>query len=106
MAPGGAFTPFIGAGIGVAAHHDLTISAILNVIAGGGGWASSGSQVNFAWALHAGASYSVTPNFSVELAYRYLNMGDGKTGTLVNLDPTFFSGNPLAPMTFNGLSLA
>jgi opacity protein-like surface antigen len=93
-------TPFVGAGIG---FDSITISHFRddNLIAAGGGWASSGTKTNFAWALHAGASYRVAPNFAVELSYRYLNLGTGRTGTLVNLDPTVFSGNPLAPMTFN-----
>jgi len=95
-------TPFIGAGIGAA---DISIAHFRddNIIAGGGGWAPSGQQTNLAWALYAGAAYRVTPGFTVELAYRYLNMGDGKTGVLQNLDPTFVSGNPLAPMTFNNI---
>ena len=96
-------TPFVGAGVGAA---DISISHFRdnNVIAGGGGWAPSGSQTNFAWALYAGAAYRVTPGFTVEVAYRYLNMGDAKTGTLANLDPTFISGNPVAPMTFNNIT--
>ena len=40
------------------------------------------SKWNFAWALHAGVAYKVTPNFTVELAYSYLDMGDGMTGDL------------------------
>ena len=41
---------------------------------------------NFAWAAHAGLAYKVTPNFTVELAYRYLDMGDGLTGDLRTFD--------------------
>jgi opacity protein-like surface antigen len=93
-------TPFIGAGIG---FDSITISHFRdeNLIAAGGGWATSGTKTNLAWALHAGASYRASPNFAVELSYRYLNLGTGQSGTLVNLDPTVFSGNPLVPMTFN-----
>src|SRR5437764_3553994 len=93
-------TPFIGAGIG---FDSIRIAHFRdeNIIAGGGGWADSGTKSNLAWALHAGASYRASPNFAVELSYRYLNLGTGQSGTLVNLDPTVFSGNPLAPMTFN-----
>ena len=43
------------------------------------------SKWNFAWALHAGLAYKVTPNFTVELAYRYLDLGDGMTGDLRDL---------------------
>jgi opacity protein-like surface antigen len=95
-------TPFIGAGVGVA-YNKIEHFRDTNVIAGGGGWAESGTKTNLAWALHAGASYKVTSNFAVELSYRYLNLGKAETGTLVNLDPTLVSGNPLAPVTFNNL---
>ena len=37
---------------------------------------------------HAGLAYKVTPNFTVELAYRYLDMGDGLTGDLRTFDGT------------------
>ena len=79
-------TPFIGAGVGVA-YNKIEHFRDTNVIAGGGGWAESGTKTNLAWALHAGASYKVTSNFAVDLSYRYLNLGKAETGTLVNLDP-------------------
>lgn len=92
-------TPFLGAGIGVA---NVTISNFrdTNVIMGGGGWADTGSQWNFAWALYAGLAYKVTPTFSVDLAYRFVSLGDGKTGTLLNL-----AGGCVAcqPMYFRGI---
>ena len=50
--------------------------------------ATTSSKWNFAWALHAGVAYKVTPNFTVELAYRYLDMGDGLTGDLRTFDGT------------------
>ena len=93
------FTPFIGGGVGVAdvRIHDYTDRGL----AFGGGPAPLGpflgnglstarehSQTNFAWAAHAGVAYAVSPNFAIEFAYRYLNMGDGRTGTLVGFDGT------------------
>jgi opacity protein-like surface antigen len=95
-------TPFIGAGVGWAQNR-IEHFRDVNVIAAGGGWADSGTANNLAWALHAGASYKVTNSFAVEVSYRYLNLGKAQTGNLVNLDPTLVSGNPLAPMTFNGI---
>lgn len=80
-------TPFIGAGAGFA-KINIDHFRDSNVIAGGGGYADSGSTTNFAWALHAGLAYKVNPNFTVELAYRYLNMGDGETGIAYNFDGT------------------
>ncbi|TGD95593.1 outer membrane protein [Methylobacterium nonmethylotrophicum] len=47
-----------------------------------GGTYKNRIRTNFAWALHAGLSYAVTPNLKLELAYRYLNLGEGATGVL------------------------
>jgi opacity protein-like surface antigen len=76
-------TPFLGAGIGVARS---TIEGFrdTNVVTQGLAYARSTSKTNLAWALHAGMSYDVTPSFKVELAYRYLNLGDARTGTIYN----------------------
>jgi opacity protein-like surface antigen len=80
-------TPFIGAGVGFA-HN--TIGNYVDVgqgnVAGGPvssfAFAGEHSKTNLAWAVHAGIAYDVTPNFTVELAYRYLNLGDAQTGTI------------------------
>jgi opacity protein-like surface antigen len=91
-------TPFVGAGVGFAgvklsnfqeiAIATLSIPQGQNVI-NGNNFASDNTQWNFAWALHAGLSYKVTPGFSVELAYRYLNMGSAQSGAIVG-----FLNNP------------
>ena len=52
-------------------------------------------MTNFAWALHAGAAYNVNQNFAIELSYRYLNLGDGKTGDTINFDGTNIVNNPM-----------
>ena len=98
-------TPFIGAGAGFA-KIKIDHFTDINPMAGGGGFADSGTKTNFAWALQAGLAYKVNPNFAVELSYRYLNVGNGETGTLLNMDPTQAPnpgvvGLPLAPFTFN-----
>ena len=93
-------TPFIGAGVGVA-FNTIDHFRDTNVIAGGGGWADTGRQTSLAWALHAGASYRVSSNLAVELSYRYLNVGNARSGVLQNLDPTI--GNSGAPVTFHNI---
>jgi len=85
-------TPFIGAGIGGANVRlsGFTDSAVIPGPAFAMNSAPAGSQWNFAWALYAGLAYKVTPNFTVELAYRYLNLGDGKTGSpITGYDGTY-----------------
>jgi len=95
------FTPFIGAGAGVA-QIKINHFTATNVINGSSGaWADTGTQTNFAWALHAGAAYKVTPTFAIELSYRYLHLGDAQSGLLVNLDPAMVVAANLAPVTFN-----
>ena len=92
-------TPFIGAGVGGArvSINNFTDQSITNAGLGAQAGLAFGDNVskwNFAWALHAGVAYKVTPNFTVELAYRYLDMGDGLTGDLRTFDGTNGIVNP------------
>jgi opacity protein-like surface antigen len=92
-------TPFIGAGAGFAgvkfanfqetAIAGFDTTTLNGQLLNANNFASDNTQWNFAWALHAGLSYKVTPGFSVELAYRYLNMGSGQSGAIVG-----FLNNP------------
>ncbi len=99
-------TPFIGAGVGGArvSIANFTDQGIAN---NGGGalpglaFGDNVSKWNFAWAVHAGVAYHVSPNFTVELAYRYLDMGDGLTGDLRTFDGT---NNVVNPTTFKSLT--
>jgi opacity protein-like surface antigen len=71
-------TPFVGVGVGGAWNQfaNWTDTSIATASGGaGGGVGNNSSNFNLAWAIHAGVSYAVTQNFSVELAYRYLNYG-------------------------------
>ncbi len=91
-------TPFIGAGVGTSrvSISNFTDTGVNNLqqpappaapFAGGPPVASyataaSGSQWNFAWALHAGLAYKISPNATLELAYSYVNLGPGTTGII------------------------
>lgn len=92
-------TPYLGVGLGFA-QVNIGNFRDTNVIMAGGGYADTGTSWNFAWALHAGLAYKVTPNFSVDLGYRYVSLGDGKTGILTNLDGTCVA---CQPMFFRGI---
>jgi opacity protein-like surface antigen len=97
-------TPFIGAGVG-AAHVQTTgfqdSGALFtnvggqNVVTGASYFANGASTTNFAWAAHAGVAYKVTNNFTVELAYRYLDMGTGIHG-----NGSSFDGSNAGPSSF------
>lgn len=82
-------TPFIGAGVG-AAHIQTTGFQDTGLANGNPGsyFASGASTTNLAWAVHAGLAYRVTNNLTVELAYRYLDMGKGVHGYGASYDGT------------------
>jgi opacity protein-like surface antigen len=82
-------TPYIGAGIGYASN---TISGMTDqgiVFAGGPssatlGTARNGDKSGVAWALMAGLGYEVNKNLTLEVGYRYLNLGDAQSGRIQN----------------------
>ncbi len=81
-------TPYIGAGIGTArvTIANFTDQGVATLFPPGSGVgpslvsAATGSQWNFAWAVHAGLSYRVNPNMAVELGYSFVSLGNGTTG--------------------------
>ena len=85
-------TPFAGVGVGLAR---VTISDFTDTNSNVAVWAApTASRTNFAWALYAGAAVDVTDNLKLELAYRYLRMGDGRAGS-----PNFDVRNVNPPVT-------
>lgn len=82
-------TPYIGAGIGYASN---TISGLTDqgiVFAGGPssatlGTAGSSTKGGVAWALMAGLGYEVNKNLTLEVGYRYLNLGEARSGHIQN----------------------
>ncbi|MFH0301910.1 outer membrane beta-barrel protein [Bradyrhizobium sp. 31Argb] len=93
-------TPFIGAGVGAAR---VTVSNFTDqgladfspgVIAPGFALANSASKWNFAWAAHAGLSYKVSPNLTLEVAYSYVDLGSGLTGPVTTFQG-FTTNNPM-----------
>ena len=77
-------TPFVGAGVGVAYNHLSSFRddglTTFNGLTAGTQFAADGNKTNLAWAAHAGLAYKVTNSFTVELAYRYLDLGSAVTG--------------------------
>ncbi|GDO95258.1 outer membrane protein [Escherichia coli] len=76
-----AFTPWVSAGLGYArinykstyiySDYDNNARIVSD-------YTESGSKYdnNFAWSLGVGVKYDVTPDFSLDLSYRYLDAGD------------------------------
>lgn len=102
-------TPFVGAGIGAAynqisSFRDDGVNTQFGVAQPGSvTYAANSGTWNLAWDLTAGLAYKVTPGFTVELAYRYLNLGSATTG----LANTSFDGSftpPQYPWTMKTLT--
>ncbi len=90
-------TPFVGAGIGAA---NIQISAFTDSGVGTAGFPSvayggTNDEWNFAWALYAGLGFEITDALTLELAYRYLDMGDAASGDLIAYDGTNTIDNPM-----------
>jgi opacity protein-like surface antigen len=100
-------TPFVGAGIGGARVSVGNFTDTGDAIGAGGqshslDYAGTASKWNFAWALHAGLAYKVTPGLTVELAYSYVNMGNGLTGPSNSFDQV--TNTTHAPFSFNNIT--
>jgi opacity protein-like surface antigen len=84
-------TPFIGAGIGASYNriHDFYDTCAAGACAGDITAVAdgTGSKWSFAWALHAGLAYQVTRSMAIELAYRYIDLGDAQSGYFHNVAP-------------------
>jgi len=97
------FTPYIGAGIGFAS---INVSGLkdVNGATNGVAFGSDKTTNNFAWAVHAGVSYDVTPQMAIDLSYRYADLGSAKSGTVVAYDGSdSYAGHHIRNITSNDL---
>jgi opacity protein-like surface antigen len=90
-------TPFVGFGVGGAFNQISGLTDFGAIPSPGVGSVNSAvyfanqaneTKANFAWAAHAGLAYKVNQNFTIELAYRYLDMGTALTGPGSTFDGT------------------
>jgi opacity protein-like surface antigen len=100
-------TPFIGAGVGTARVSIGNFTDTGDFINGGVqnhsfDYAGQASQWNFAWAVHAGLAYKVSPGLTLELAYSYVNMGNGLTGPTYSFDQV--TNTTHAPFSYNNIT--
>lgn len=93
-------TPFVGAGVG-ASYNTISGFTDVNTPNNGLAFGATASQLSFAWALYAGLGYQVTPNLSIEAAYRYINLGNARSGDLITYQGVNSEYNP---EEFRGLS--
>jgi opacity protein-like surface antigen len=90
-------SPYIGAGVGAA---NIEISGFTDSGIGSEGfpaiaYGADHDEWNFAWALYAGLGFEVTPQMTVDIGYRYLDMGDAESGNLVAYDGTDAVDTPM-----------
>ncbi len=84
------FTPFFGAGIGVA-QNKVAGNFISTTEDEQGNWADN-SKTQFAYDFTAGVNYQFTPNLGISLAYQYLSLGKLNTqSTVGDVNQTLFA---------------
>jgi opacity protein-like surface antigen len=99
------FTPFIGAGIG---FSSISVEGLkdVNVPTSGVAFGADKTTSNFAWALHAGVAYDVTPQTVIEFAYRYVDLGEARSGDVTTYQGDLaYSGHYIKDITSNDLLL-
>ena len=74
----GGLTPYVGAGAGVSY---LRTSSVVSTSPAGAVYAGDG-KYNVAWALMAGVSYAVDANWTVDVGYRYVDLGSAQSGSI------------------------
>jgi opacity protein-like surface antigen len=78
-------TPFVGAGVGFS-RNTISDFGDISTAFSSDVYGSTASKWSFAWALYAGLAYQVTKNVTVELAYRYIDLGSATSGPLLSYD--------------------
>jgi opacity protein-like surface antigen len=73
----GPFQPYVDAGIGAASNTMDALSTTL----GGGTTISGNTRTSLAYGVGAGVGYPVAPNMTLDVAYRYLGLGEAETGS-------------------------
>ena len=91
-------TPYVGLGVGgakvkISGFRDDGIAYVPD-LAASTVYAADATKMNFAWAVHAGITYKVTQAMSIDLGYRYIDMGSGTTGATRAFDNSFTNGGP------------
>ena len=98
-------TPYIGGGVGFASISVLGLKDV-NVPNHSVFYAADHTESNFAWAVYAGLAYDVTPSVTIDLAYRYTDLGDARSGTVTAYDNSgFYKSVDLEDITSQDLML-
>jgi opacity protein-like surface antigen len=68
------FTPYVGAGLGVAYNQAKDYKLLAN-----SAYQKGAHKTNFAWNIGAGAAYKFTQNFALDLSYKFHDLGKVRT---------------------------
>jgi len=99
-------TPYVGGGVGFASIDVIGLKDV-NVPVNGVAYAKDNTETNFAWALYAGLAYKVTPGLTIDLSYRYTDIGDAKSGIRTAYDNSGTAGGiEIEDITSNDLLLS
>jgi opacity protein-like surface antigen len=92
----GRWQPFVTAGVGVARNDAGTFSGTFTSgpLSGVPLSESGAERTTFAWGVGAGIGYAITPHVTLDVAYKYLDLGELRSGTVVSV-----AGAPLPPVT-------
>ncbi len=78
-------TPYIGGGIGMASVSVQGLKDV-NVPNLGVAYATDNTETNFAWAVYGGLAYDVNPSLTLDLSYRYTDLGSASSGRVTAYD--------------------
>ena len=78
-------TPYVGGGVGFAS---ISVNGLkdVNVPNNSVFYAANNTQTNFAWGVYGGLAYDVTPSLTLDLSYRYTDLGDASSGRVTAFD--------------------
>jgi opacity protein-like surface antigen len=98
-------TPYVGGGIGLASISVLGLKDV-NVPNNAVFYAADHSETNFAWAVYGGLAYDVNPSVTLDLSYRYTDLGDARSGRVTSFDNTSsYAGVDIDDITSHDLML-
>lgn len=98
-------TPYVGGGVGFASVSVLGLKDV-NVPNNSVFYAADHTETNFAWAVYGGLAYDVNPSVTLDLAYRYTDLGDARSGTVTAYDnSSSYSGVDIDDITSHDVML-
>lgn len=98
-------TPYVGGGIGLASVSVLGLKDV-NVPNNAVFYAADHTETNFAWAVYGGLAYEVNPSVTLDLSYRYTDLGDARSGRVTSYDnSSSYAGVDINDITSHDLML-